>query len=146
MTEVPEGFPKPKATRPWQCRKDDATCTRTKPCRSCLGARNRRSGLRKQRAARKQLEDTFQTEAARFVGMLGNEEAWMLPVRVEVKSGAQVRVIWTKFLLAEEQSNASRAVGDNRPFVHVVMADHTSDGLAVMRLSQLTAILKAFNQ
>jgi len=78
--------------------------------------------------------------------MLGNEEAWMLPVRVEVKSGAQVRTVWTKFLLAEEQSNAHRAVGDLRPFVQVVMADHTNDGLAVMRLSQLQQILEALSQ
>lgn len=146
MTDLPEGFPKPKQTRPWQCRRQEPTCTRVSPCRSCLGARNRRSGLRKQRAARKQLEQTFQTEAARFVGMLGNEEAWMLPVRVEVKSGAQVRTVWTKFLLAEEQSNAHRAVGDLRPFVQVVMADHTNDGLAVMRLSQLQQILEALSQ
>jgi hypothetical protein len=78
--------------------------------------------------------------------MLGNEESWQLPIRVEVKSGAQVRTVWTKFLLAEEQSNASRAVGDLRPFVQVVMADHTSDGLAVMRLSQLQQILEALSQ
>jgi hypothetical protein len=146
MTDVPEGFPKPKQTRPWQCRRQEPTCTRVSPCRACLGARNRRSGLRKQRAARKSLEQTFQTDAARFVGMLGNEESWQLPIRVEVKSGAQVRTVWTKFLLAEEQSNASRAVGDLRPFVQVVMADHTSDGLAVMRLSQLQQILEALSQ
>ena len=61
-------------------------------------------------------------------------------------AGAQVRTVWTKFLLAEEQSNAHRAVGDLRPFVQVVMADHTNDGLAVMRLSQLQQILEALSQ
>lgn len=147
MSDVPDGFPKfEKQTRPWVCKKDDQACTRQKPCRSCLGARSRRKGMRKQREARKDLEQTFQAEAAKFVGQLGNEEAWHgLPVRVEVKAGAQVRPIWTRYIVCEEQAQRSRAIGDNRPFVMVAMADHTSDGLAVIRLSDLTRVLEAFN-
>ena len=147
MTDVPEGFPKPKDSRPWTCKKDDETCTRQKPCRSCLGARNRRKGMRKQRQARKDLEKTFQAEAAKFIGQLGNEEAWHgLPVRAEVKAGAQVRPIWTRYIVAEEQAQRSRAIGDNRPFLMVAMADHTTDGLAIVRLSQLALLLEAFNE
>ncbi len=146
MTDLPEGFPRlDKQTRPWTCKKDDEACTRQQPCRSCLGARNRRKGMRKQRMARKTLENTFQAEAAKFIGQLGNEEAWHgLPVRSEIKAGAQVRPIWTRFIVAEEQSQRSRAIGDLRPFVMVAMADHTSDGLAVFRMSQFQAILEAF--
>lgn len=147
MSDLPEGFPRlDKQTRPWTCKKDDQTCTRQQPCRSCLGARNRRKGMRKQREARKTLEKVFDAEAAKFIGQLGNEEAWTgLAVRVEVKSGAQVRPVWTRFIVAEEQSQRSRAIGDNRPFLMVAMADHTTDGLAIVRLSQLAALLEALN-
>lgn len=147
MSDLPEGFPRlDKQTRLWTCKKDDEACTRQKPCRSCLGARNRRKGMRKQREARKTLEKTFQAEAAKFIGQLGNEESWSgLPVRVECKAGAQVRPVWTRFIVAEEQSQRSRAIGDNRPFLMVAMADHTTDGLAIVRLSQLAALLEALN-
>jgi hypothetical protein len=145
MTDVPEGFPKPKQTRPWQCRRQEPTCTRVSPCRACLGARNRRKGMRKQGVARKAIEHTFEAQAARFVGQLGNEESWTgLPIRNEVKSGAQVRCVWTKYLLAEEQANANRAIGDNRPFAAIFMADHTNDGLFTVRISVLREVLEAF--
>lgn len=141
---VPDGFPKlDKSTRPWTCRKQDDTCTRAKPCRSCLGARNRRSGMRKQRDARKALESVTGTTAAQFVGMLGNEESWRLPVRVEVKSGAQAGPIWTRYTAAEQQSDASRSQGDTRPFVFVAMPTGTTDGLMVCRLSALEQITTA---
>jgi hypothetical protein len=103
--------------------------------------------MRKQRQARKELERVFDAEAAKFVGQLGNEEAWHgLPIRSEVKSGAQCRPVWTRFLVAEEQSQRSRAIGDNRPFVYVSMADHTTDGLVTFRLSDFAAVLEAFNR
>ena len=143
MTEVPDGFPRlDKATRPWTCRRGEPSCTRTAPCRSCLGKRNRRKGMTKQRAARKVLESTFGAVAARFVGQLGNEEAWSgLPVRVEVKSGAQVGPIATRYVAAAEQSDASKAIGDTRPFVMVAMPAGWTDGLLVVRLSDLDRVL-----
>jgi NADH dehydrogenase/NADH:ubiquinone oxidoreductase subunit G len=143
--QVPEGFPKVKGeTRPWECKKADETCTRSKPCASCRGARNRRSGMRKQREARKALERVTGAEAARFAGQLGNEEAWSgLPLRVEVKSGAQVGPIWTRYAAAENQANASKAIGDARPFVMVAMGQKTSDGLALVRLSELARFVEA---
>lgn len=143
--ELPEGFPRvEKQTRPWSCRRDDPDCTRTRPCASCRGARNRRSGMRKQREARKALEQLTATSAARFVGQLGNEEAWAgLTVRVEVKSGAQVGPIWTRFVAAERQAERSRAVGDVRPFLLVAMPAGVSDGLVVCRLSQFAHVVEA---
>lgn len=139
VTPIPKG-----ESRPWTCKKDVKSCTRSKPCPSCRGARNRRSGMRKQREARKALEALTGAEAAKFVGQLGNEEAWNgLPLRVEVKSGAQVSPIWTKYAAYEAQSEATRARGDVRPFVVVAMGNRTTDGLVVCRLSQLARVVEA---
>jgi hypothetical protein len=147
VSALPEGFPRSKADtagRVWKCRKDDEACTRTKPCPSCRGARNRRSGMRKQREARKALENLTGAEAARFVGQLGNEEAWSgLPLRVEVKSGAIAGPVWTKYAAAEAQAAQSKAIGDTRPFVFVAMGQRTTDGLVVCRLSELGRVVEA---
>lgn len=139
------GFPKVKGeTRPWTCRKDDEACTRTKPCNTCRGARNRRSGMRKQREARKSLEALTGVQAAQFAGQLGNEEAWSgLPLRVEVKSGAVAGPVWTKYAAAEAQAAQSKAIGDVRPFVFIAMGQRTSDGLMVCRLSELARVVEA---
>lgn len=144
MPEVPEGFPRlEKATRPWECKKGDASCTRTKPCRSCLGRRSRRSGLEKQRQARKALETITGKQAGRFATLTAQEENWRLPVRVEVKSGAQCGPVWTKYAMTEAQSEAAKPSGDPRPFVAVFMGTRTSDGLFVCRLSQLGRVVEA---
>jgi hypothetical protein len=100
--------------------------------------------MRKQREARKALEQLTATSAARFVGQLGNEEAWAgLPLRVEVKSGAQVGPIWTRYVAAERQAERSLAVGDVRPFLLVAMPAGVSDGLVVCRLSQFAHVVEA---
>lgn len=143
MTQ-PQVEPIPKETRPWVCRRDDPTCSRKTPCVACRGARNRRSGMRKQREARKALEAVTGKDAARFAGQLGNEESWSgLPLRVEVKSGAIAGPVWTKYAAAEAQSNASKAIGDVRPFVFVAMGQRTTDGLLVCRLSELARVVEA---
>lgn len=140
---MPDVTPNFKDSGAWKCRKDDPACTRTKPCRPCLGARNRRSGMRKQREARKALERVTGVQANRFMSALGNEENWRLPIRVEVKSGAQTNPVWTKFAAAEAQSAASKSTGDARPFVYVAMGTRTTDGLFVCRLSQLGRVTEA---
>lgn len=99
-------------------------------CRPCIGRRNRRSGREKQTAARKALG-----VVDRFQSRLGDEENWRLPwARVEVKSGAQVGPIATRFLKAEAQSEAARPVGDLRPFVMIAMPPGMTDGLLIVRL------------
>ncbi len=144
MSEVAEGFPKlEKNTRPWQCRKDDAACTRKVPCASCRGARNRRSGMRKQREARKALEALTGADAARFIGQLGNEEAWSgLPLRVEVKSGVKAKVVWTQFVNARDQSDATKAIGDTRPFGFIAVAPR-AEPLLVVPISQFLQVIEA---
>lgn len=147
MTALPEGFPRSKeeqSGRVWVCKAGNDPCSRKEPCRSCLGRRNWRSGMTKQRQARKALEVVTGTQAARFSGLTGNEEGWALPVRVECKSGAQVNPIGTRFRLAEEQSAAAKAIGDARPFVMVAMCSGWgADGLVICRLSELGRVHEA---
>lgn len=98
------------------------------------GKRNRAKGDSKARKARKML------------GIAGantrHEELWGGALRVEVKSGAQIEPIATRFRAAEQQSEAHRAIGDHRAFVLVAMPDGDSDGLCVIRLSVVSQIIE----
>jgi len=117
--------------RVWTCKDGNEGCTRSQPCRPCLGRRNRRKGMAKQRVARKALgvPDT------RFHGQLANEENWRGIFRGEVKAGQQVKAMTTRFLAAEKQSDQNKAIGDTRPFAFVAMPDGSTDGLVCVRLS-----------
>lgn len=99
------------------------------PCAKCRGKRNRAKGDSKARKARKALN--LHGSNTR------HEEHWSGTVRVEVKAGAQINPIWTRYRLAEEQSEAQRPFGDNRPFIMVAMPDGMNDGLVLFRLSRL---------
>lgn len=96
-------------------------------CPRCMGKRNRSKGDAKARTARKKLN----------IGGVNSrhEEVWGGACRIEVKAGAQVKPIATKFELARAQSEASRSIGDHRPFMMVAMPEGTSDGIVLMRLS-----------
>lgn len=59
---------------------------------------------------------------------------------MEVKAGAQVQPIATRFYQAEKQSAQAKAIGDIRPFVMVAMPDDTQDGIVLMRLSQFALL------
>lgn len=102
------------------------------------GKRNRAKGDAKARRARKAL------------GIAGantrHEEHWGGAFRVEVKAGKQVAPIWTRFLLAETQSEQARAIGDPRPFLMIAMPDNTQDGLVIGRLSDLGTLLRLMNE
>ncbi len=117
----PQVTPIPKETRVWNCRRNLPTCTRTKPCAACRGARSRRSGLKKQREARKTIERQTGTQAGRYASQTGNEENWRLSFRVEAKSGKQVQATATLYTKARDQADASKAVGDSRPFAAVAV-------------------------
>lgn len=75
-----------------------------------------------------------------------HEELWGGAMRVEMKAGAQVSPIVTRYRNAEQQSEQHRAIGDIRPFVLVAMPDGESDGLAVMRLSVLADLLTVLRE
>ena len=75
-----------------------------------------------------------------------HEELWGGEFRIEVKAGAQIQPIATRFEKAEEQSEQHRAIGDNRPFIMVAMPDGTNDGIVLGRLSQLGELLRILQQ
>lgn len=99
------------------------------------GKRNRQKGDSKARRARKQLGITGVNSR--------HEEHWGGEVRVEIKAGKQVSPIWTRFQLAEAQSEAARAIADTRPFVMIAMPDDTRDGIVLCRLSEVQKVAVA---
>jgi hypothetical protein len=102
------------------------------------GKRNRAKGDAKALRARKAL------------GIGGantrHEELWGGAFRIEVKAGAQIQPIATRFEKAEAQSEQHRAIGDNRPFIMVAMPDGTNDGIVLGRLSQLGELLRILQE
>lgn len=99
---------------------------------SARGRRNRAKGDSKARRARKRL------------GLGGHltrhEENWGGYFRTEIKAGAQVGPIATRFQLAKAQSDASKALGDIRPFIMVAMPDGTTKGIVLMDLEEFAEI------
>ena len=107
-------------------------------CKRCMGKRNRAKGDAKARKARQAL------------GIGGantrHEELWGGAFRIEVKAGAQINPIATRFLSAESQSEQHRPIGDHRLFLMVAMPDGMSDGIVLGRLSQLGELLKHLSE
>jgi hypothetical protein len=99
------------------------------------GKRNRSKGDSKARIARKKL-------GLAATGNAGtrHEEHWGGMFRVEVKAGAQINAIWTRFRDARTQSNASKALGDIRPFAMIAMPDGTSEGIVLMSLDEFAEL------
>lgn len=106
-------------------------------CRRCLGRRNRQVGSKGQAKVRKTLGIQGASIGA------DHEENWRGAVRVEVKSGAQVRPAWTAYLKMENQGEAARAIGDNRPFIGDAEPPGTTDGLILIRRSQFWRVVQA---
>lgn len=99
-----------------------------------IGKRNRSKGDRKAAAARKALN---------LVGPnTRHEEHWRGHLLVESKAGAQVGPIWTRYLAARAQAEASRAIGDLRPFVFVAAPDNAPT-LLVVELSKVLEVAAA---
>lgn len=100
------------------------------------GKRNRTKGDNKARRARKKL-------GLAATGKAGtrHEEHWGGMFRVEVKAGAQVGPIWTRFSSARAQSEASKAYGDIRPFIMIAMPDGTSEGIVLLGLQDLADLV-----
>lgn len=51
--------------------------------------------------------------------------------------------VWTRFTACEAQSEAGRAIGDNRDFMAIWMPPGTSEGVVGIRLSRLEDVAKA---
>lgn len=111
-------------------------------CWSCIGRRNRNKGKRNQNQARKIADKTFGT-AGPTSAVTANEENWRHRVRIEVKSGQQVKALTSRFLLAEAQAHTAKAVGDNRPFIFAAAPDGMTDQLWTFRASDLQRIIDA---
>lgn len=98
------------------------------------GKRNRAKGDSKARRARKKL------------GLGGHltrhEENWGGAFRTEIKAGAQVGPIYTRFRDAKAQSDAAKASGDIRPFVMVAMPDGTTEGIVLMTLTEFSELIE----
>jgi hypothetical protein len=71
-----------------------------------------------------------------------NEETWRLPVRAEIKSGGPAKTVDTFYRNTKSQSDQSKAIGDVRCFVAVAMVDGSTDGLVVMRMSDLVQLFE----
>lgn len=128
--------------RPWSCPKGDESCTRAKPCRPCLGARNRRKGLRKQREARKALGVA---PSHKFGD--ANEENWSDAIFAnEVKAGKQVGPAVTAWNRIEAQVHANEpdVGGRHKPVRAVLMPDGwpKGEGLVMVRLSTWAQLVR----
>ena len=100
------------------------------------GKRNRTKGDAKARHARRKL-------GLSATGNAGSrhEEHWGGLFRVEVKAGAQVGPIETRFRAAKQQSDASKALGDIRPFAMIAMPEGNSDGIVLMTLNEFAELI-----
>ncbi|MFZ5862838.1 MAG: hypothetical protein ACOYXR_08370 [Nitrospirota bacterium] len=111
-----------------------------KACPSCRGLANKRKGQKKQAKAVTALG------IPRSSIHPGHEEFLPGQLRVEVKAGAQIKPAVTAYLKCEAQSEAQRPIGDHRPFAAVMMPDGSSDGLVVVRLSNLHEFVAAVTE
>jgi hypothetical protein len=71
-----------------------------------------------------------------------HEENWGGVFRAEIKAGAQVGPIATRFQAAKTQSDAAKALGDVRPFIMVAMPDNSREGIVLMTLSEFAELIK----
>lgn len=114
-------------------------CVRGCDCRRCLGRRNRRKGLAKQRTARKALGVGSQKFGD------ANEENWSDDLfRNEVKAGKQVAPATNAWLKIERQVDSNRPDfgDDGRPCRATLMPDGWSDGLVMVRLSTWERLIR----
>jgi hypothetical protein len=102
--------------RPLKPNKDGKRRVRGCGDKVATGTRARRKGKRAQRKVANKLGIPAGIDG-------GNEETWRSALRIEVKEGRQVQAAVTAFRRVREQSEAARPIGDNRPFMGVVVHD-----------------------
>lgn len=102
------------------------------------GRRNRLSGKRGERQARKIVSAKAPTQAHANVG----EEALGGPLLTEIKSDKRhAKPVWTHYQHCEDQAEHSRAIGDNRPFVALFRPPGVNETLVVVRGSRLRDVV-----
>lgn len=108
-------------------------------CKRCQGRSNRSRGLAKQRAATKKLGLSH----GQYAGT--HEESLQGPVRTEHKSTARnAGPVGTAYELSRSQSDAARALGDNRPFVASFTPPGSTHIYFVVRDDDLDAFIAAY--
>jgi hypothetical protein len=102
------------------------------------GARNRQKGNRATAKTRKPLGLTGPKTS--------DEELLRGPILTEQKAGAKggANKVWTAYRNARDQAEASRAIGDNRPFVFVAHPDGTSEFLLVVSSRDWPQVISAY--
>lgn len=84
------------------------------PCARCRAGRNSRQGKAAHRKVARQIGAATQGR-----GSSSHEESWVFDWRVEVKTGQQAFAPVSRFKDARNQSEASRAYGDSKPFAAI---------------------------
>lgn len=108
-------------------------------CKPCVAGRNSRAGKAGHRKIARMLG-----AATPGRGSSSHEESWVSPWRVEVKTGAQAGPVVTRWRLSRDQSDASKSIGDHRPFVAIFDTRQKGDPvLAVVELEVLQAMTEA---
>lgn len=120
--------------KPWRT---GLRCVKGCPCNHCRGKRSKVKGR------------TKQASAVRSLGIPrsnlhpGHEEFLPGAVRTEVKAGLKAKTVDTAYRNVREQSDAAKAIGDNRPFTPVFMPDGASYGYVVIRTDELANAVDA---
>lgn len=122
--------------KPWS--NGQRCVTRKCKCPRCMGKNNRRKGDAAARRSRKALKLSGPNTR--------HEEHLRGPILTEQKAGKQVGPIWTRFQAARAQAEASRAIGDHRPFVMVAHPDGTSEWLLVVSSRDWQNVVTAYAQ
>ncbi len=95
------------------------------------GRRNRAKGDRRERGVAKKLLATRTTR---------HEELRGGPIRYESKAGGKAKTVQTAYRNSRAQSDAARAVGDNRPFIAAFAPDGDGHEYLVIRDDDLYAV------
>ena len=95
-------------------------------CSRCVVGRNSRQGKAAHRKVARELGAATQGR-----GTSSHEESWVYDWRVEVKSGQQAFATVSKFKEMQRQSDATVAIGGNKPFMGMFVTRRKGDPTVV---------------
>jgi hypothetical protein len=83
-------------------------------------------------------------QGEQWKGREANEETWTAALRIEVKAGGRMaNPVGLRYDQMRDQSDASRAIGDVKPFAAVFKPDGWSDVLVVVKGGDLPSVVQA---